>query len=153
MTKLHWGHRGLVCGGDGEGSDDLRIGGPTGATGTSMKQVQHVGQQGVCPVHFLSVRCSMSDVPAIALARNHCIAVDCSFPLAFCYHKVGCGPKFIFCHLLPGEGRLSLFLSITQTGKASLTPGRGWRTKLAPFHGMMRASFLQKKCLSGFFIR
>lgn len=91
----------------GEGANvALRAGGPGRATGTSVGQVQPVGQQGVCPVHFVSVRCSVSDVPAIALARNHCIAMNCFFPLAFSYHKVGCGPKFIFSHLLPGERKV-----------------------------------------------
>lgn len=71
MTKLHWGHlwgpqghRSLVRGGDGEGADvTLRTGGPRGATSTSMEQVQHVGQQGDCPVHFVSVGCSVRDCP------------------------------------------------------------------------------------------
>lgn len=90
-------------GGDGESADvALRIAGPGGATGTILEQVQPVGQQGVAPVHFLSVRCSVSDVSAIALARNYCISINCFFPLAFCYHKVVCGPKSIFWPVLAG---------------------------------------------------
>lgn len=87
-----------MCGqDDGEGADvALRSGCPGGATGTSLKPVQPMGQQGVGPVHFLPLRCSVSDVSDIALARNHCISINCFFPLAFYYHKVGCGPKLIF---------------------------------------------------------
>lgn len=92
-------------GGDGEGADvTLRTGGPGGATGTSMEQVQPVGQQGVFPVHFLSVRCSVSDVAAIAWPGTIVLPLIAFFSLHFAVIKLAVDPSSSFATSCQGKG-------------------------------------------------